>query len=124
MKFVKQTRLHKGMDRPEDRGNCYPTVIACALDMNPEDVLQFQELYDTVWWEPLCDWLSERGFQIQQLSGHLNDNSYYFVTGISPRNASVNHIVIYQNGNIVFDPHPDNGGIIGELYFEHLIPCN
>lgn len=27
------------------KGNCYPTAIACVLDMSPEDIVSFENLY-------------------------------------------------------------------------------
>lgn len=38
-------------------------------------------------------------------------DEYYLVSGLSPR-GSFRHIVIYQNGKLVHDPHPDNTGIL------------
>jgi hypothetical protein len=35
----------------------------------------------------------------------------YLVSGISPRDPNVHHIVIYQDGQMVHDPHPDRTGL-------------
>lgn len=117
---LKQTRLHRG-EKPEERGNCYPTVIACILEMPVEEVIQFQELYDTVWYEPLNDWLAERGWEFEYLPSHPADDEPYFVTGISPRDPNVRHICIYRSGSMIWDPHPDGRGIITQDNFERLI---
>ncbi len=58
-----QTRLHRGSE-PKERGNCYPAVIASILEIEVEDVIQFQELYDELWYEPIVDWLYERGYEL------------------------------------------------------------
>ena len=43
MRELQQTRIH---NPSEILGNCFPTVIACFLDLNsPEDVIQIQEKY-------------------------------------------------------------------------------
>lgn len=132
MIFKKQTRLHTG-SLPEQRGNCFPAVIASFLEMEVEDVIQIQEHYDGLWTDKLHEWLNERGyyyhsadefkcFHTELLNGletadwlletrsNLQDQ-YYLVSGESPRNPDINHIVIYQNGQMVFDPHIDNTGI-------------
>jgi hypothetical protein len=117
---LKQTRLHRGQ-LPEERGNCYPAVIACILEMPVEDVIQFQELYDGVWYEPLTNWLAKLGWGFEYLPDHLADDELYFVTGISPRDKGIRHICIYKNGSMVWDPHPDGQGILTEDNFERLV---
>jgi hypothetical protein len=118
MKKLIQTRLHN----PPQKGNCYPTVIACFMDLeSSEDVIQIQEYYpkeneDTEWFLKLWDWLEDRGWGIKHIDGHLYDNSFYCVTGNSLRGNS--HICIYQNGKLFHDPHPDSIGLITEKHFE------
>lgn len=127
MKKLIQTRLHKP---PEQNGNCYPTVIACFLDLEkPEDVVQFQELYDKPyngdgdnWAQVLDKWLAERNYKIEFFDGHLYDNSFYFVSGDTKRGNY--HICIYQNGELYHDPHPDQSGLINEQEFERIINFN
>lgn len=49
MKKLIQTRIHKGFNPPEDRGNCFPTVIACFMNLeSPEDCIQIQEHYNLI----------------------------------------------------------------------------
>jgi len=118
MRKLTQTRLH---NPPEVLGNCFPAVIACFLDLDsPEDAIQIQEEYnDEDWVTILDDWLIERGFEIIQINGHQNDDSYYLVTGMSPR--GVNHVCIYQNGELYHDPHPSGDGLLNENNFETII---
>ena len=124
MKKLLQTRLHE----PPQKGNCYPTVIACFMDLDsPEDALQIQEHYpedkeDASWRDILFDWLYERGWDIEWFDGHLYDDSFYAVTGMSPRGTV--HICIYQNGKLYHDPHPDGTGLITEMGFETFVPLN
>ena len=121
MKKLIQTRLH---NPPISRGNCFPTVIACIMDLDsPEDVLQVQEIYgleDRDWHIELENWLNDRGWEKEYIKGHLFDDSFYFVSGVSPRNPNVFHVCIYQNGKLYHDPHPDNTGILTEDHFEYL----
>lgn len=124
MRKLFQTRFH---NPPESRGNCFPTVIACFMDLNsPEDVLQIQELYDKVedWRGDLLEWLNTRGWDIGTLHGHLDTDEFYLVSGVSPRNNKINHVCIYHKGKLWHDPHPDGTGILTEQYFEYLEKTN
>ena len=111
MKKLKQTRLH---NPPIQLGNCYPTVIACFLDLNsPEDVIQIQEKY-------LEDnWLSTKGWERKSIEGHLYNESFYTVTGSTERGTT--HICIYKNGELYHDPHPSSKGLSSEIVFETFI---
>lgn len=119
MKKLQQTRLH---NPPEILGNCFPTVIACFLDLNsPEDVIQIQEKYkEDDWNSQLQKWLLEKGWEWKKVNGHLFDNSYYLVVGKTNR-GNASHVCIYQNGELYHDPNPSNDGLITEEYFEVLI---
>ena len=115
MKKLYQTRVH---NPPEILGNCFPTVIACFLDLNsPEDVIQIQEKYkEEDWNTQLFNWLQDRGWVWKTLDGHLYDDSFYTVTGKTNRGA--NHICIYKNGELYHDPNPINEGLLTEDIFE------
>lgn len=115
MRKLQQTRLHAP---PNVLGNCYPTVIACFLDLDsPEDVIQIQEKYSEKDWEEQLEiWLHSKGWSSKKLKGHLNDNSFYTVTGNTSRGTT--HICIYKNGSLYHDPHPSNEGLISEVLFE------
>lgn len=144
MIFNKQTRLNIGV-LPEERGNCLPTVISCFLEVDPEEVIQIQEYYDTEEYIDILDeWLRDRGWSYEMAEEFIcfhpelhKDRSnadfwekerqrlkdqYYLVTGVSPRNSSVTHITIYQNGKMVHDPHPDNTGVLNITRLTKLIP--
>lgn len=121
MKPIKQTRLHKGLTPVTDRGNCFPACIASILEMECEDVIQIQELYDeNDWSQKLCDWLFERGYvwRYATIEEIRSTDKYLLVTGESPRFKGTLHVTIYQNGKMVHDPHPDNTGILDERNFE------
>jgi len=118
MKKLKQTRIHAP---PEVLGNCFPTVIACFLDLDsPEDVIQIQEKFKEEDWNiQLQTWLKERGWFWRTISGHLYDDSFYMVVGKTNRGA--NHVCIYKNGKLYHDPNPCNEGLLTEDIFETLI---
>lgn len=114
----KQTRVDTG----EQIGNCYATVLACIMqESSPEDVLQIQAHFKNKEWRSILeDYLEGKGWELTRLDGHLDNDSVYFVWGESPRNENNNHVVIYKNGEMVHDPHPDNTGIKSTLLFEQL----
>ena len=118
MKKLIQTRIHQ----PPQRGNCFPTVIACFMDLeSAEDAIQIQEHFDDDEWPNiLMDWLIEKGWELGSLRDHLSTDEHYLVTGTSPRNPDIKHVCIYQNGKLYHDPHPDQTGILTEDYFEYL----
>lgn len=124
MKKLIQTRLHTSMKK-EERGNCFPTVIACIMDMNsPEDVIQIQEYYkeereDDNWVVILTQWLTDKGYEWGSLNGHQSDGSYYLVTGKTKR--GVVHICIYKDGKLYHDPHPSGKGLETIMHYEYLI---
>lgn len=39
------------------------------------------------------------------------EGQFYLVTGMSPRNRDTRHIVIYRDGKLWHDPHPDGTGL-------------
>lgn len=120
MRKLQQTRLH---NPPEIQGNCFPTVIACFLDLDsPEDVIQIQENYtESDWNVKLYNWLEERGWIWRAMDGHLYDDSFYMVIGKTERFPNINHVCIYQNGKLYHDPHPEGNGLITEEIFETII---
>lgn len=141
MKYHKQESLYV---KDVSRGSCYPTVIACLMDLELNEVPNFHIFYFTdqerqnlftyyknwddvnydeiLWYRMLIIFLASRGFMIKQLSRfELPKGVPYMVTGKSKRD--VNHIVIYQDGKMIHDPHPSNDGVIesDNLIYEILV---
>lgn len=120
MKKLIQTRLH---NPPLSTGNCFPTVIACFLDLSSaEEAIQIQEYYDNedfVWSEVLEDWLKNKGWKLKTINTHLNNDEFYLVSGKTIRNTF--HICIYKNGKLFHDPHPSQDGLTTEEVFEELV---
>ena len=105
------------------RGNCHPTAIACLLGLeNPEEMLQFQEYFDSediLWIDKLNDWLEERGYELDYLSGHQFDDSIYIVSGKTERETS--HCCLYKNGKLWHDVHPSQSGLLTEKNFSTIV---
>jgi hypothetical protein len=164
MKFHKQEHLVTP-NNPIKRGSCYPTVIACLLDMELHDVPYFHLFYWTErerenfqrvfahrycngnyetaeeyqkenytrylsmilnhWNNTLDFWLASQGY-MEVYIGDINEwlkehvDAPYMVSGKSSR--GVQHVVIYQNGKMIHDPHPSNEGIIefSEMPYSYL----
>lgn len=109
--------------------------IASLLEMNIDDVFQSQEYFgtDVDWGTMLKKWMNEQGYEL--IPGHeficfhpeflssgmpMIENSetteslkdkYYIVSGNSPRFVGGLHWVIYQNGQLIHDPHPEGNGV-------------
>lgn len=114
-------------------GNCMVSCYANYLELDIEDCPAFEELFDCkkpngFWWDAVLLWWESHGY-LYYNSTNANDipesvfNDYYFVSGISPRDPSIHHLVIYKQGKLFFDPHPDNTGIVEgtESSFEWVI---
>lgn len=122
MRKLTQTRFRSDSG---GRDNCLATAIACILDLNSaEDALQVQDFYtqddnDPTWELVLDHWLKERGWEIAVVAGHLLNGGPYLVTGTTHRDESL-HVCIYEDGELIWDPHPDNKGLVEEIQYEYL----
>ncbi len=110
--------IPKHQTRPD---NCFPACIASILEMEVDDIIQIQEHYDeSNWYEILQQWLNKMGYMYRMLTESDNIlDRYIIVIGLSPRNtdSKSTHAVVYFNGDIIHDPHPDNTGILDERTF-------
>ena len=120
MKFIKQTQWD----------TCASTVLACLLDLTPEDVPNFNEGLENTSksWEPFHtrrqEWLAKRGLRmvnfnlmndletVNDIMRTLNPGVYYFLVGESYTEGQ-NHTVICLDGEIIWDPSPTEEGIAG-----------
>lgn len=122
MRFVKQKFRHK----PDQgiHGDCARTVIACLLDLDPDDVPHLQRECDAQEQADLHDrFLRDRGFcritipfQVERVADALGIGAHYsgdmpwLLVGRS-RNDT-NHVVICKGAEIVWDPALDDSGIV------------
>ena len=153
MKFHKQEHIYIPGTLPI-RGSCYPTVLACLLDLELDEVPYFHLFYWTrdekiniedyynkkaedlfessdgkysmetcgpinqaynLWLNVKENWLASQRYQeelITDIDTWLieNKDKPYMVFGRSERD--VGHVVIYQNGEMIHDPHPSNSGLV------------
>lgn len=130
--YQKQTRLHS----PENNifGNCMMTCYANILGIDVESCPRIEYLFDykchdektTFWWDVVQHFLSKYGYgsRIIQVGeeSKLPVDEFYFVIGKTNRfDGKVNHMVIYRNGELFFDPHPTGLGLIDIVEYEIIL---
>jgi len=133
MKPVKQSILHD----PENNqyGDCFRACIASLLELPIDEVPHvLNSPKPSRWYEDILQWLGKRGLAYieyrvtdedmkhwQLLWGVDNLHIYHIITGQSPRDKKIYHSVIGLNGQIVFDPHPDNTGLVSIKSYGFII---
>lgn len=123
---VTQTLLHdkeKGVV-----GNCLQAAFASLLELPIDDVPHFVAMEDC--WGAIQEWFRERynAFYLvveadqQGLDWYLWHAGHYIVTGTSPR--GLQHAVIGEKGEIVFDPHPSRAGLTDIKRYGFIVPLD
>lgn len=128
-------------------GNCWASAIASILELPLSEVPNFEVWFqwnDTFWYHLTNRFIHKKGYHleycrefrlfhpeiikeefkdappfydIEEEKEKLKDQ-YYFVTG--PSSRGVSHVVIYQNGIMVHDPHPSREGLLELESFERI----
>lgn len=118
-------------------GNCLAACIASLLDL-PLSAVPQRTTTDTASeanftdWERLALWLHARGLMLLEVDGKawstngLLDSEYEAPLciggGPSPRGGK--HAVVLRGDELVHDPHPDGGGLLGIESRSYLVPLN
>lgn len=121
-----QTNLH--IEAPDgtviQKGSCYQAAVAALMDLPLEEVPNFIEYADDVWYSIFCDFIRDKGFEYAW--SYEVPKGYSIGSGISPRarkDKKITHAVICFDGEIVHDVHPDRTGLIGPInYYETIRP--
>jgi len=106
-------------------GDCDRTVMACVLELSPDDVPNWGVHHDNyaAFMREKDDWLAsvglvENSFAFECSREEMENNlklmfrgMYVFLTGTSANGT--HHVVITLNGAIIHDPAIDNSGIVG-----------
>ncbi len=141
MRPVTQTSFYDP-DAPPDkqRGNCLTAVVASLLELPIDAVPNFVQDHvdhdadEWNWWTRLHRFIGEHGHEMHYLRSKWGPTESVFpepvpgepytVSGISPRDPRIHHIVIYRDGEMVHDPHPDRTGLatIDDQYHWTLRP--
>lgn len=110
-------------------GNCLAACVASLFGLPLDEVPNFNDWENDPakggWWNYLCVWSAHRGllpvyFHVSHPGGVAKQEWYHWVKdavviagGPSPRHPEPRfaHAVLYKDGNLIWDPHPDNTGI-------------
>lgn len=108
-------------------GNCFSACLASVFDIPLEDVPNFYIIAGNdpaIWWGAVRDWLRLRGFGVMSIQANLIDQfeGLFIVGGESER--GIEHAVLYQNGKVIFDPHPSNVGVKEVTSVDLLYPLD
>lgn len=119
MKPVFQDMFYEpGVETDKQRGNCMSACYASLLELELHEVPNFVQIDvegGKNWWQHAIEFLWERGLCVYWITEHTDqpeEGEYYLVFGLSPRGNDLRHIVVFQNGEMVHDPHPDNTGLL------------
>jgi len=101
------------------RGNCLWAAISSLTEIPLERFKGFEYLNNGAWFPPLWDILIEFDFIYQGMIRGKKEilnyspgvDGYYIVCGGSPRGCPSGHAVVFKNGEMVHDPHPEGTGI-------------
>ena len=111
---------HIQTDTSRETGNCLKTAIACVLDADPEQIPDFLAPEIADWDVALYVWSQK--MNVTYMS-YLEDPAHSFpyrAFGYTPRNTY--HAVVYQEGRLLHDVHPDNTGLVSANFFIALTP--
>jgi len=128
--FHRQTILHD--DDQGQAGNCLQAAVASYLDWDSMDAVPHFLRYskhenddpDDLWW------LAYAGFAALLTPSHVlmfedvtevPSEGKFIVTGKSPRGEFC-HVVVYENGKLLWDPHPSDDGIDDVRRIEWFAP--
>lgn len=109
---VYQTEFH---DAEKNKGNCLAAAVATVFNLNLYEIPDFLSFAGD-WFDILIDFSQACGYNLvhdYEESGH-DLNVPYIAYGMSPRDFKIKHAVVFQNGNMIHDPHPSNEGILTE----------
>lgn len=107
-----------GLPEDEQRGNCWPSCLASIMERPLAEVPGF---FGSDWWSRSQAWVESQGWEIlffpleydmwrEKFDDFLEPDEYYIMSGGSPR-GPFHHVVIYQNGKMVHDPHFSQDGV-------------
>ena len=105
-------KLHVGQvnqDKFGEEGNCMQACLASFFNISLEEALELKD--EEGWFDQLQEWCLERGFVALSVlaKDDIKFRGMHFLGGESHRGMS--HLVLVFDGEIVWDPHPDNTGL-------------
>ncbi len=126
MKKVYQTRFG-GADSPEcEQGNCMQACFASLFEIELNEAPDFTGgIVNGKWFLILERWLEKRNLELSfiNVKGTIPPmKGYYIQTAKSTTlaNPDDGHVVIFQNGKLVHNPHPEATSV-GELEEAYML---
>jgi len=100
-------------------GNCQYAAISSITEIPLKEFAGIEHLTGGKWFIPLVDILNKYNFEYMGTLNNKEDilnykdgvDGYYVVCGGSPRGFKSGHAVVFHNGAMVHDPHPEGTGI-------------
>ena len=117
MRHITQTKFGS------EEGNCFAACIACLFPVEIEDVPDFYQQAQSLWWDAFCLWMCEH-FNVEPvITGHYESipdpSTPYLIGGKAERGLM--HSVIGRNGKVIWDPHPSRAGLIDQQDYTYFI---
>jgi hypothetical protein len=114
---VTQTRVG------EKVGNCFAACLASILNLEMADIPEFSTDED-LWLNDIQEFLATHGLYYVQLppeeptllAAFEHGTLFHTIEGTSPRGGQ--HACVGENGELVWDPHPDDGTGHGLVHVE------
>lgn len=105
------------------RGNCQSACIAMMLNLDIAEVPNFWagSASDEDWRSAMASWLEARGLQLITIM-RWPIRGFYIAGGVSPRDPNTGHAVIYKDGELWHDPHPDGLGLAAWETSDLILP--
>ena len=107
-------------------GDCFRACICSLLELPIEKVPHFVLLPEADWWKRFVVYMEAQGYKVfcgfGAWSEPIEKVYFYIATGTSPRGFL--HSVIYSQGNLIHDPHPDGGGVTNIIDYTWLEKIN
>lgn len=95
-------------------GNCIAACVASIMEKPLSEVPNFIMPKFEEWQDRLDEWLAQFGLSSVCVSSEAMPGAYSIACGVSPRDKSIDHCVVWRGGAMIHDPHPSGDGIVGE----------
>lgn len=105
-------------------GNCVEASIATILDISLQSIPKLiPPNCDVItFWDNVDDFLMTVGMRLKLWHSKDYPPGRYLVSGPSVRGCS--HMVVYEDGQLLWDPHPSRAGVLEVRYIHTLEPLN